>query len=159
MTKIPVLEPDRTEFFECDCFDKHDLIRAEYSEFILNSKDGNSNIERDLNITFTTRLADYNAVWDYGIVAWWKRMGWRIRKSCSILFTGVVETEGYFIPARAYINTKDGKIERLFGYQTTKDFAKWLDTMADKIKKDYEEDEKNYTTMQIQKELNDNENV
>jgi len=157
MSKIPVLEPERTEFFECDCFDKNDLIRAEYSVFARDSKDGNSVAERDLNITFSTQLADYNSVWDYGFIAWWKKIWWRIRNACRILFTGVIRTEGYFQPARSYVDTKDKKIERLFGYDTTKSLAKWLDTMADKIKKDYEEDEKNYTITQIKKELDSDE--
>lgn len=159
MTKIPVLEPTRTVFFECDCFDKNDLIRAEYSEFKLDSKDGNFHIDRDLNITFSTQLADYNSVWDYGIIAWCKKIWWRIRNACRILFTGVIRTEGYFQPARSYVDTKNNKIERLFGYENTKNFAKWLDTMADKIKKDYEEDEKNYTIMQMQKELDEDDKI
>lgn len=132
------------EFFECDCYDKDDMIRAEYSEWIWTHKDGTSSNDRDLDITFTTKLADYNQTSFDGFIGWFKRMWWRIRKSLLILFTGEITTEGYFMPCRSLVDSKKEAVENLFGYETTKNFAKWLDTMADKIKADYEQDLKDY---------------
>jgi len=48
------------------------------------------------------------------------------------------------MPFRSNVDSKREEIEHIFGYQTTKNFAKWLDTMADKIKADYEQDLKDY---------------
>ena len=38
------------------------------------------------------------------------------------------------------VDTKESTVENLFGYETTKNLAKWLDTKADEIKADYEAD-------------------
>ena len=138
------MEVRNIEFFECDCYDKGDLIRAEYSEWIWKNKDGTSHRDRDLDITFTTKLADYHQTSFDGFIGWFKRMWWRIRKSSLILFTGEVTTEGYFMPCRSLVDSKKEEIEHVFGYQTTKDFANWLNTMADKLKADYEQDIKDY---------------
>lgn len=135
-----IKDEERTEFFECDCYGKDDLIRAEYSEWIWKTKDGTSQKDRDLNITFTTKLADYDQTSFDGFIGWFKRMWWRIRKSLKILFTGEVITEGYFMPCRSMVDSKNEEIEHIFGYQTTKDLARWLDVMAEKMKADYEQD-------------------
>jgi len=124
------------EFFDCDCYSKDDLIRAEYS---ISDYRKDEFIYRELIIIFETYLADY----DYDLRSkFFKRVAWRIKHAFKILFTGIIKTEGFFIPCRSSIDINSDPIEGVFGYKTTKDFAKWLDETADIIKKDYEKDEK-----------------
>jgi hypothetical protein len=154
-------EPRKKEFFECDCYGKDHLIRAEYSEFILRYKDDTTHKDRDLDICFETRLADYDNVhlMDNKFIQFKDRWIWRIKHAFKILFKGEITTEGYFMPCRSLVDSHKDRIENLFGYQTTKNFAKWLDTMADKIKADYEQDMKDYTTESMTKELKSDEVV
>lgn len=136
--------PRNKEFFECDCYGKDHLIRAEYDIDEWTPNDGITRKFHELTVVFTTHLADYNYTYQTGIFGWFKRMKWRIRYSFKLLFTGEVETEGYFIPCRSWIDTKDNPIEGQFGYTTTKNLAKWLDTKADEIKEAHEQDWKEY---------------
>ena len=135
-------EPRNTEFFECDCYGTNDLIRAEYSKWVWKNSDGTESNDRELNITFETHLAD----WDkYDIranflVKFWQKFSWRIRNAFRILLTGVITQRGYFSPCRSLVDRKESTVENMFGYQTTKNLAKWLDTKADEIKADYEAD-------------------
>lgn len=135
-------QPSRTEFFECDCHDRDHLIRAEYSEFISNYKDGTFHVDRDLNIQFVVYTGDweYDGMKDNFIKRKWNRLRWRIKKATRILFYGRFEVDGYFVPCRSLVDSHKQSIEWMFGYETTKNLAKWLDIMADKIKIDYEHD-------------------
>ena len=136
--------PRNKEFFECDCYDKDHIIRAEYDIDDWTPGDGVKRTFRELTLTFSTKLADYNYTYQTGISGWFKRMKWRIRYSFKLLFTGEVETEGYFNPCRSWINEKENPVEGQFGYQTTKNLAEWLSTKADEIKEAYEQDLKDY---------------
>ena len=134
-----ISEPRNTEFFECDCHSPEDLIRAEYSEYVHEFTDGTSQRDRDLNITFQTRLADYDTYrLDVNfMLRFWSKLVWRIRNSVKILVSGEITTSGYFIPCRSFVDSKNNTVENTFGYDTTKNLAKWLDTKADKIKEDH----------------------
>ena len=136
------------EFFECDCFGKDDLIRAEYEIEDWTTKNGETHTFRELTIVFTTKLADYNATWRTGFSGWFKKKIWRIKKAFEILFRGEVETEGYFMPCRTWVDQDDNPIEGQFGYETTKNLAKFLNTKADEIKEAYERDMKEYQESQ-----------
>lgn len=137
-----IKNPDLVEFFECDCHDKDHLIRAEYSEYTFDYKDGTSHIDRDLNINFTVCNGDWESTGykDSFLEIKWSKFVWRIKNASKILFTGSISVDGYFIPCRSLVSSKDNTIERLFGYETVKKLANWLNVMADKIKKDYEDD-------------------
>jgi len=139
-------EPRDKEFFECDCYDKDHLIRAEYSKYTIKYPNGDTSTDRDLNLVFTTRYADYDNVYisDNTILRFIHRWAWRFKKSWQILITGEIKLEGYFSPCRSMADTHRNEIENLFGYQTTKNLAKWLDTKADEIKADYEKDYADY---------------
>lgn len=137
-------EPRPKEFFECECHGKDDLIRAEYDVDEWRSKDGTIQVFRELHITFTTRAADYHSTYRDGFIGWLKRMKWRIKNSFKILITGEIRTEGYFSPCRTFVNEKENPVEGVFGYETSKNLAKWIDTMADKIKEDFDRDYKEY---------------
>ena len=134
------------EFFECDCHDRDHLIRAEYSKYIIKYPDGTISTDRDLNLVFTTRYADYDNVYgkDNRFIQMKDRWVWRIKKAWQILWTGEIKSEGYFSPCRSMADTHTNEIENLFGYKTTKDLAKWLDTKADEIKADYDKDSADY---------------
>ena len=138
--------PRDKEFFECDCYDKSHLIRAEYSKYTITYPDDTTSTERELNLVFTTRFADYDIVYakDNRFIQMKDRWVWRFKKMWQILVTGEIELEGYFTPCRSMADTHKNEIENLFGYKTTKDLAKWLDTKADEIKADYEKDYANY---------------
>jgi len=114
------------EIFECDCQSRDDLIIGK-----VNTWDYKDDWGKDLTIDFITYLVDSN--YSDNLI---KKLFWRIKNSLKILFTGEIRTEGYWIPSRVY-NSKDD-IERIFGYETTKNFAKWLDEKADEIKLFYE---------------------
>lgn len=139
-------EPRNKEFFECDCYGKDHLIRAEYSKWITEWKDGEKTSERDLNIIFETQLADYDAVSfrDNKFIKFKDRCIWRIKHAFKILAKGEITTEGYFSPCRSNVEMKAESVENLFGYETTKNFAKWLSVKADKIKADYDKDVEEY---------------
>lgn len=143
--KIEFIPRDK-EFFECDCYDKDHLIRAEYSKYTITYPDGTTSTDRDLNLVFTTRFADYDNVYgsDNRFIQMKDKWVWRFKKIWQILVTGEIKLEGYFSPCRSMADTHKNEIENLFGYKTTKDLAKWLDTKADEIKADYEKDYANY---------------
>lgn len=134
-------KPRLKEFFECDCYDKDHMIRAEYEIDQWTPKDNITRSFHELNITFTSVLADYQDSYNSN---WFLRKKdqiiWRIKNAFRILRTGEIKTEGYFTPCRSWIDEKDNPIEGQFGYQTTKNLAKWLDTIADKIKDAYEKE-------------------
>ena len=143
MKKNPVkFEPRDTEFFECDCHGTNDLIRAEYSQWIWKHTDGTQSNDRELNISFETHLCDWDKydVQANFLVKSWQKFIWRVKNACKILFTGSIIAHGYYSPARSLVDTKESTVENLFGYETTKNLAKWLDTKADEIKADYEAD-------------------
>lgn len=139
-------KPRDKEFFECDCYGKDHLIRAEYSKSEFDYKDGTKTTDRDLYIVFETRLADYDNVYfsDNKFLRFMKRHFWRIKTAFKILVSGEIKTDGYFSPCRSLVDTHKNEIETLFGYQSTKNLAKWLDTKADEIKADYEKDYADY---------------
>lgn len=143
MNKNTHFEPRNKEFFECDCYDKEHLIRAEYSNYIIKYPDGTKHYGRDLNILFSTRIADYDNLYEWNeniFLKFYHKLTWRIKNAFKILVHGEIITEGYFSPCRSLVDTHKNQIENLFGYQTTKNLAKWLDTKADEIKADYERD-------------------
>ena len=144
--------PRNKEFFECDCHGSDDLIRAEYDIEDWTPKGGQTRIFRELNITFKTRLADYDTTHpkDNILIRFKDKLFWRIRNAFKILFTGEITTEGYFMPCRTWISEKENPIEHEFGYETTKNFAKWLDTKADEIKEAYDKDLKEYYEKQTE---------
>ncbi len=118
------------QIFECDCQSRDDMIVARLSNWEFKGKDF-TELEKDLTIEFVTYLKDYNY---YDNV--FKRLFWRIKNSLKILFIGEIRTVGYFMPCRTSNSEED--IEKIFGYQTTKDLAKWIDSKADEIKEFYE---------------------
>ena len=138
--------PRNKEFFECDCFGKDDLIRAEYEIDDWTPSDGLTRTFREINITFETSLADYDATYykDNILIKFKDKLFWRIKHAFKILFTGKITTEGYFQPCRTWVSEKETPIEHEFGYETTKNLAKWLDTKADEIKTAYDEDLKKF---------------
>ena len=145
-------KPRHKEFFECDCYGKDHLIRAEYEIDEWTPKDGITRKFHELTIVFTTKLADYNSTYQTGIFGWFKRMKWRIQHAFRLLFTGEVETEGYFIPCRTWIDEKENTIEGQFGYKTTKDLATFLNVTADKIKEAHEKEWEEFKKAQESKE-------
>jgi hypothetical protein len=138
------------EFFECDCYDRDHLIRAEYSKYLIKYPDGSTSNDRELNILFIIRASDYDNTYrsDNKFMQVKDRLVWRIKKIWQILFSGEIKTEGYFVPCRSLTDTNVNEIENIFGYETTKNFAKWLDTKADELKADYDADLINYNKRQ-----------
>jgi len=145
-----VFTPRNKEFFECDCYDKDHLIRAEYEIDEWTPKDGITRKFHELNITFTCNLADYDNVYgkDNRFIQSFDRFIWRIKNAFKILQTGEIKTEGYFSPCRSWIDTKNNPVEGEFGYETTKNLATFLNVTADKIKAGYDEDLKEYQESQ-----------
>ena len=142
--------PRNKEFFECDCYSKGDLIRAEYSINTITFKDGYTHNNREISIIFETNLSEYDQIGisEKFFSELWTRIKWRIKYAFKILISGEIKTEGYFLPCRSLVDSNKNKVENLFGYQTTKNLAKWLDTKADEIKADYEIDLLNYESKQ-----------
>lgn len=134
--------PRNKEFFECDCYDKDHMIRAEYDIDEWTPKDGITRTFHDLNITFTSVLADYQDANynDNWFIRKKDQVIWRIKNAFKILWTGEIKTEGYFTPCRSWIDEKNNPIEGQFGYKTTKDLATFLSVTADKIKDTYEKE-------------------
>ena len=123
----------KTEFFECDCHDRDDLIIANRNFYTYNSP----HMTRDMDITLemVTWVAEWNEIrGDNTVTEFLFKKWWRIKKAIEILFTGKIRSNGYWMPAR--IDSESGA---LIGTEETRRLGNFLIESANMADEFYNE--------------------
>ena len=125
----------KTEYFECDCHDRDDMIIAKRSLYLYD--DPTWNKDMDIFLEFVTSDGDWQDVYDNNmLVSFFKKLWWRIKKAISILATGKIIRTGCWMPAR--VENENG----LVGVYSTRKLGEFLIESADKIAEFYKEAQK-----------------
>lgn len=135
------IKTKNVEYFDCDCHDRDHLIRASYETW----PNKNQISSREIMIEFRTSVTDDALTYQgyHPIYNLYVRFLTRIKLALRMLFLGKINSYGYFIPCRT-IESEDYTVENIFGYQTTKNLAKWLDIKSDELKRDFDADMAKY---------------
>jgi hypothetical protein len=122
----------KTEFYECDCHDRDDMIIARRNLYIYDNPKWNTDM--DISLEMVTSTGDWEKIHysDNIFIKFFNRVWWRIKKATSILMTGKIIHQGNWMPARI-----DYEKNSLVGTDELRRLGKFLVESADKIEEFY----------------------
>lgn len=121
----------KTEFYECDCHDRDDMIIARRNLYLYDNPEWNKDM--DITLDMITSDGDWQAYYGNNIaLKFLYKTLWRIKNSIKLLVTGKIIRHGCWNPARI-----DYETENLVGVSETRRLGQFLVESADKIEEFY----------------------